>query len=180
MGRGRGQQEDRSNNSDIQPWLWQRPWKVLRSPWRFMKTIPYCYFAEIFLPLHKPWGPFRFPEGPGRWNLTLKWEELKRKQCFTVFWRRWAIYRSICGEASQPCYHATVPALTTHLSQESPVHFKISLMSQPITFQVWVSKYLHVRLLTKHRILDECLDRAGRNRVTRGGENTEMFGFTPC
>jgi len=51
-------------------------------------------------------------------------------------------------------------------------------MSQPITFQVLVSKYLHVRLLTKHKILDESLYRAERNRVTTGGENTEMLGFT--
>lgn len=73
-----------------------------------------------------------------------------------------------------------VPVLTTHLSQESPVHFKMSLMSQAILFQVLASKYLHIRLLTKHRILDQHLYRVERNRSMKGEENAEMFGFTPC
>lgn len=79
MGRGKGQQEDWPKRRDILPWLWQRPWKMLRgkkSPWRYMKAAHYYYFAEVFLPLHKPWGPFTFPECPRRQNLTLKWEEL--------------------------------------------------------------------------------------------------------
>lgn len=79
MGRGKGQQEDWPKTRDILPWLWQRPWNMLRgkkSPWRFIKAAHYYYFADVFLPLHKPWGPFTFPERPTRWNLTLKWEEI--------------------------------------------------------------------------------------------------------
>lgn len=159
--------------TDILPWLWQRPWKMLtgkKSPWRFMKAIPYYYFAERFLPLNKPWGPFWFPEGPRIWNLTLNCEELKRKWCFTTLWRRWAISRSICWEALQLCY----------LAQQSPVHFKIPLTLKTAMLQVLVSKYLHFILLTKHRIMDQHLYRAERDTVMRGGKNTEMFGFTPC
>lgn len=79
MGRGKGQQEEWPKTRDILPWLWQRPWNMLRgkkSPWRFMKAAHYYYFAVVSLPLHKPRGPFTFPECPERWNLTLKWEEL--------------------------------------------------------------------------------------------------------
>lgn len=79
MGRGKGQHKEWPKTRDILPWLWQRPWNMLRvkkSPWRFMKAAHYYYFAVISLPPHKPRGPFTFSERPTRWNLTLEWEEL--------------------------------------------------------------------------------------------------------
>lgn len=82
MGRGKGWQEDWSKTRDILSWLWQRPWKMVKgkkSPWRFMKAAHYYYFADIFIPLHKPWSPFTFPERPRGLNLALKWEKLNTR-----------------------------------------------------------------------------------------------------